>query len=133
MNIMLDVLCPSTTLRAAVSASSLRVTPVWDFTLPMCVLYSMLSLVCMMPRASCRRCLCGWWVKMSGSMAYGRIVLMSKVLSVRIERIWSNLLASSAKLMAANSFRLIVCLSRCDLISMYVMVCVVGFTMDAPV
>ncbi len=45
MNIMLGVLCPSTTLRAVVSASSSCVTPVCDLTLPMCVLYPMLSLV----------------------------------------------------------------------------------------
>jgi len=45
MHIMLGVLCPSTTLRAAVPASSLCVTQVYDSTLPMCVLYPMLSLV----------------------------------------------------------------------------------------
>ena len=39
VNIMSGVLCPSTTLRAVVSASSLCVTPVRDLTLPMCVLY----------------------------------------------------------------------------------------------
>jgi hypothetical protein len=41
VNIMSGVLCPSTTLRAVVSASSLNVTPVCVFTLPMCVLYPM--------------------------------------------------------------------------------------------
>ena len=45
VNIMSDVLCPSTTLLAAVYASSLYVTPVCDFHLPMCVLYPMLFLV----------------------------------------------------------------------------------------
>ena len=45
---------PSTTPRAAASASSLWVTPVCDLTLPMCVLYPMLSLVRMMLSASCR-------------------------------------------------------------------------------
>ena len=45
VNIMSRVLCPSTTLRAVVSASSLCVTPVCDLTLPMCVIYPMLSLV----------------------------------------------------------------------------------------
>ena len=44
-NIMSGVLCSSTTLQAVVSASSLCVTPVCDLTLPMCVLYPMLSLV----------------------------------------------------------------------------------------
>ncbi len=37
VNIMSGVLCPSTTLRAAVSASALCVTPVFDLTLPMCI------------------------------------------------------------------------------------------------
>ena len=44
VNVMSGALCPSTTPRAAVSASSLCVTPVCDLTLPMCVLYSMLPL-----------------------------------------------------------------------------------------
>ncbi len=44
VNVMSGVLCPSATLRAVVSASSLCVTPVCDLTLPMCVLYPMLSL-----------------------------------------------------------------------------------------
>ena len=44
VNIMSGVLCPSTTLRAVVSASSLCVTPLCDLTLPICVLYPMLSL-----------------------------------------------------------------------------------------
>ena len=64
-------------------------------------------------------------------MAYLRMVLMLKALSVRIERVWSSLLASSAMVIAANSARLIVCVSGCDLISMCVVVCVVGFTIDA--
>jgi hypothetical protein len=44
VNVMSGVLCPSTTLRAVVSASSLCVTPVCDLTLPICVLYPMLPL-----------------------------------------------------------------------------------------
>ncbi len=52
VNIMLGVLRTSTTLRAAVSASSLCVTPVCDLTLPMCVVNPMLSLVCIMLSAS---------------------------------------------------------------------------------
>ena len=87
-NIMLGVLCPSATLRALVSASSLCVTPVCDLTLPICVLYPILSLVCMMLSASCRRCFWGWWMKLSGSMAFLRMVLMMKALSVRIERVY---------------------------------------------
>jgi hypothetical protein len=59
VNIMSRALCPSTTLRADVSASSLCVALVCDFTLPMCVLYPMLSLMCMMLSASCKRCLWG--------------------------------------------------------------------------
>ena len=58
VNIMSGVLCSSSALRAAVSASSLCVTPVCDLTLAMCVLYPMLSLVWMILSASCRRCLC---------------------------------------------------------------------------
>jgi len=54
VNIMSGVLCPSTTLRAAVFASSLCLTPVCDLTLPMCVLYPMLSLAWMMSSASLR-------------------------------------------------------------------------------
>ena len=45
VNIMSGVLCPSTKLRAVVSASSMCVTPVSYLTLPMCVFYPMLSLV----------------------------------------------------------------------------------------
>ncbi len=52
VNIMSGVLCPSTTLRAVVSASSLCVTLVCDLTLPMCVVNLMLSLVCIMLSAS---------------------------------------------------------------------------------
>ncbi len=81
VNVMSGVLCPSTTSRAALSASSLCVTPMCDLTLPMCVLYPMSSLVWMMLSASCRRCLCGLWVKLIGSMAYLRVVLMLKPLS----------------------------------------------------
>ena len=59
VNIMSGVMCPSTPLRAAVFASSLCVTPVCDFTLPMCVLCPMLSLMCIMLSANWRRCLWG--------------------------------------------------------------------------
>ena len=85
-NIMSGVLCSSTTLRAALSASSLWVTPVCDLTLPMCVLYPMLSRVCMTLSASCRRCLWGCWMKPRGSRAYLRMVLMMKALSFRIKK-----------------------------------------------
>jgi hypothetical protein len=111
VKILSGVLCPSTTLRAAMSASSLCVTPVCDLALPMCVLYPMLFLMCMMFSASCRRCLWRWWMQLSGSMTYLRMVLMLKALSVNIERMWSSLLASSAIVIAANYARLIVCLS----------------------
>ena len=65
-------------------------------------------------------------------MTYLLMVLMPKALSVRIERAWSYLLASGARVIAANSIRLIVCLSGCGIISMSLVVCAVGFTMDAP-
>jgi hypothetical protein len=45
VNIMSGIFYPSTTLRAAMFASSMWVTPVCDLTLPICVLYPMLSLV----------------------------------------------------------------------------------------
>ena len=54
-------------------------------------------------------------MKLRGSMAYLRMVLMMKALSVNIEREFSCLLTSSAKVMAASSARFIVCLSGCDL------------------
>ena len=88
----MGVLCPSTTLRAVVTASSLCVTPVFDLTLPMCVLYPRLSLVCMMVSANCRRCLWVWWMKLRGSMAYLRMVFMLNALSVNIEMVWTSLL-----------------------------------------
>ena len=59
VNIISGVFCPSTTPRAAESASSLWVTPVCDLTLPMCVLYPELSLVRMMSSARCRSSLWG--------------------------------------------------------------------------
>ncbi len=77
-NVMSGVMCHFTTPRAAVSASSLCVTPVCDLTLPMCVMYHMLSLVQMMSSTSCRSSLWGWWLKLRGSMAYLRMVLMMK-------------------------------------------------------
>jgi hypothetical protein len=87
VKIMSEVLCPSTTLRADVSASSLGVTPACDLTLPMCVIYPMLSLVCMMLSTNCRRCLWGCLMKLKGSMAHLRVVLMLKALLVYIERV----------------------------------------------
>ena len=55
MNVMSGVFGPSTTPRAAASASSLcYATPVCDLTLPMCVIYPLLSLVRRMSSASCR-------------------------------------------------------------------------------
>ena len=60
------------------------------------------------------------------------MVLMMKALSVSIESVWSSLLVSSAMVMSASCARLIVCLSGWDFISIYVVVCVLGFTMDAP-
>ena len=120
LKIMSGFLCPCTTLRADVSASSLCVTPVCDLTLPMCVLYPMLTLLCMMLSANCRKCLWGWWMKLRGSMAYLRMVFMPKALYANIERMWSSLLASSAMVIATSSARLIVCLSGWDFISICV-------------
>ena len=91
MKILSGVLCPSTTLRVVVYASSLRVTPVCDFTLPIFMLYPTLYLVCMMVSANCIRCLWGWWVKLRGYVAYLRMVFILKALSVKIERVWSSL------------------------------------------
>ena len=50
-------------------------------------------------------------MKLRGSMVYLRIVFMLKALSVKIERMWPSLLASSAMVIAASSARLMVCLS----------------------
>jgi len=50
-------------------------------------------------------------MKLCGYMAYLRRVLMMKELSVRIESVWSSLLASSAIVIAASSARLILCVS----------------------
>ena len=61
-------------------------------------------------------------MKVRGSMAYLRIVLMPKALSINIERECSCLLASSAMVMAASSARFIVCLLGCDFISICVVV-----------
>ena len=60
------------------------------------------------------------------------MVLMLKALSVKMERVWSFLWALSAKVMAASSARLIVCLSGCYFISICVVVRVLGLIMDAP-
>jgi len=61
-------------------------------------------------------------MKLRGSMAYLRMVLMLKSLSTSIERLWSSLLASSAMVMAASSAQLIVCPSGWDFISICVVV-----------
>jgi len=87
-----------------------------------CVLYPTMSLVRMMSYASFKRCFWGWWLKLRGSMAYLRMVLMMKALSVHIERAFSCLLASSVRVMAASSVRFIVCLLGCDFISICVVV-----------
>ena len=71
-------------------------------------------------------------MKLSGSIAYLRMVFMLKALSVKMERVWLFLLAFRARVMAASSARLIVCLSGCDFISICVVVCAFGLTMDAP-
>ena len=57
-----------------------------------------------------------------GSIAYLRMVLMPKALSVNIEKAFSCLLPSSARVMAASSARFIVCLSGWDFISICVVV-----------
>ena len=71
-------------------------------------------------------------MKLSGSMAYLRMVLMLKALSISIERVWSSLLASTAIVIAANSARLILCLSGWNFILICVVVWVLGLTIDAP-
>ncbi len=88
VNVMSGVLIPSTTLPAALFASSLCVTLVCDLTLPICVCSPRLSLVWMMSSASCRSSLWGSCWKQSGSMAYLRIVLMMKALSDSIESVF---------------------------------------------
>ena len=92
MNNKSSSLWPSTTLRAAGVASSLCVTPVCDLSLLMCVLYPMLSLVRIISLANFRRSLCGWLIHLGGSMAYLRMALIPKALSVGIERAELHLL-----------------------------------------
>ena len=65
-------------------------------------------------------------------MAYLRMVLMMKALSVNIERVWFCLLTSSVIVMAASSDRFIVCLSGCNFISICMVVRVLRLIMDAP-
>ena len=67
-----------------------------------------------------------------GSMAYLRMVLMLKALSMSIERVRSFLLAYSANVMAASSARFMVCLSGWDFISICVVFWAMWSTMDAP-
>jgi len=96
VNVMCGALWPSTIFQTAVSTSSLRVTPVSNLTLPMYVLYPVLSLVRIISSSSSRRSLRGWWIKPSGSMVYLRLVLMMKALFVRIENFGLHLLVFSA-------------------------------------
>ena len=63
-------------------------------------------------------------------MAYLRMVLMLKAMSVRMARVWSHWLALRARVMAARSARFMVCRSGCDFISICVVVCELGLTMD---
>jgi hypothetical protein len=71
-------------------------------------------------------------MKLSGFIAYLRMMSMLKALSVRIERIGLHLLMSKARVIAASSARLIVSRSGCDLILMYVIVCMIGFNIVVP-
>ncbi len=57
---------------------------------------------------------------------------MLKALSVRICGVCSSLCRSSASVIAESSAMLIVCRSSWDFISMWKVIPVVGFTMDAP-
>ena len=57
---------------------------------------------------------------------------MIKALYVSIGSVRFSLVASRARVIAVSSDRLMVCRSVCDLISMYVIVCVVEYTIDAP-
>jgi len=125
VNVISGVFRPSTTPRVAASTSSLYVTPVCDLTLPMCVLYPILSRVRMMSSASCRSSLWGWWLTQRGSMAYLRMALMLKALSASIESVCSFSLASSASAMAASSARFMVCLSGWD----FIFICVVAWAL----
>jgi len=59
-------------------------------------------------------------------------VFIMKALSVRIWICNESLWRSRATVVAANSALSIVCLYGCDLISMWVVVCVCGLTMDTP-
>jgi len=60
VNVMSSSMYPSITPQAAAFTSSLCVTQVCDFTLPMCVLYSRVSLPRVMSSVSLRRSLRGW-------------------------------------------------------------------------
>ncbi len=57
---------------------------------------------------------------------------MPKALSVRIWRVGASLCRSRARVMAESSALLMVCRSSCDFISMWKVILVLGFTMDAP-
>ena len=61
-----------------------------------------------------------------------RRVLILKALSVRIWRVGASLWRSRVRVMAESSALLIVCLSSWDFISMWKVIPVVGFTIDAP-
>ena len=57
---------------------------------------------------------------------------MLKALSVRIWRVGASLCSSRVRVMAESSALLIVCRSSWDFISMWMVIPVLGFTMDAP-
>ncbi len=57
---------------------------------------------------------------------------MLKALSVRIWRMGASLCRSRARMMAESFALLMVCRSSWDFISMWMMIPVLGFTMDAP-
>ncbi len=57
---------------------------------------------------------------------------MLKALSVRIWRVGASLCRSRARVMAESSALLIVCRSSWDFISIWNVIPVLGFTMDAP-
>ncbi len=60
------------------------------------------------------------------------MVLMLKALSVRIFMLCSSLCRSRASVMAESSALLMVCRSSWDFISMWNVIPVLGFTIDAP-
>ena len=69
VNIMSGSMSPSTTPHAPVSAASLYLTPVWDLTLPICVVYPFVSLSLMMLLVYASSSLCMWCVYLRGLSA----------------------------------------------------------------